>query len=339
MTEKNCYKNFEHPFAQYVRILGKGQKGSRSLTLDEAFDAFTLILNGEVLDVQLGAFLMLLRVKEESAEELTGFVKATKHMLATRIDTLTPTTCDFDWSSYAGKKKQLPWFLFSIFLLVENGYSVLLHGESGHTFNRLYTQDLFKALNLPIAYSWEEVPKHLASTHFCYFPLEHLCPPLSHIIQLRNILGLRSPVHTLARLINPLNAQYSMQGIFHPNYRPVHQEACRQLGFKRIAVIKGEGGECERNPAADTLVQQVINGVFKDETWPRMLAERAMAAEQLSISDFTAVWQGKQENHYAELATVGTLSIALKLIYPTWHQEQATQTASNWWEKRNKSFL
>ena len=48
--------SLEHPFAQYVRILGKGKTGSRSLTEDEAREAMGMILSGEVQDVQLGAF-------------------------------------------------------------------------------------------------------------------------------------------------------------------------------------------------------------------------------------------------------------------------------------------
>ncbi len=55
-TKRNIYKDAEHPFAQYVRILGKGKTGSRSLSYEEAHQAFTMILKGEVLDVQLGAF-------------------------------------------------------------------------------------------------------------------------------------------------------------------------------------------------------------------------------------------------------------------------------------------
>ena len=57
-TKRNIYKNTEHPFAQFVRILGKGKNSSRSLSFDEAYQAFSMILKGEVLDVQLGAFLM-----------------------------------------------------------------------------------------------------------------------------------------------------------------------------------------------------------------------------------------------------------------------------------------
>ena len=66
----------EHPFAPYLRILGKGKTGTRSLTQDEARIAFEMILSGDTEPLQIGAFLMLLRVKEETAEELAGFVQA-----------------------------------------------------------------------------------------------------------------------------------------------------------------------------------------------------------------------------------------------------------------------
>ena len=58
----------EHPFAQFVRILGKGKRGARSLTREEAREALGMILDGRVEDAQLGAFLMLLRHKEESSD-------------------------------------------------------------------------------------------------------------------------------------------------------------------------------------------------------------------------------------------------------------------------------
>ncbi len=71
----------EHPFAPYVRILGKGKQGSRALSAEEAEDAMGMILDGQVRPEQLGAFLMLLRVKEETPDELAGFVRA----VATRM--------------------------------------------------------------------------------------------------------------------------------------------------------------------------------------------------------------------------------------------------------------
>ena len=136
----------EHPFAQYVRILGKGRRGSRSFTEDEAFQAMKMILEAKVEDVQLGAFLMLLRVKEESAEELSGFVKAAKAHLNVKVK----TTPDLDWSSYAGKRRHLPWFILSALLLSDNNYKIFMHGASGHTVGRIYTESVLNYLNLPV---------------------------------------------------------------------------------------------------------------------------------------------------------------------------------------------
>jgi len=71
----------EHPFAPFVRILGKGKRGARNLTREEAREAMGMLLDEKVEDTQLGAFLMLLRHKEESPEELAGFTEAVRERL------------------------------------------------------------------------------------------------------------------------------------------------------------------------------------------------------------------------------------------------------------------
>ena len=98
----------EHPFAPFVRILGKGKRGARSLTREEAREAMGMLLDDKVEDTQLGAFLMLLRHKEESPEELAGFTEA----LRERLDA-PPLAVDLDWPTYAGKKRHLPWYLLA----------------------------------------------------------------------------------------------------------------------------------------------------------------------------------------------------------------------------------
>ena len=104
----------EHPFAQYVRILGKGRNGSRALSGEEAYEAFRMIMADEVEPVQLGAFLMLMRVKEESPEEVASAVRAIRASMS--MPTNAPEV-DLDWSSYAGKKRQLPWYLLAALAL------------------------------------------------------------------------------------------------------------------------------------------------------------------------------------------------------------------------------
>ena len=118
----------EHPFAQYVRILGRGKTVGRSLTGEEAEAAMDMILANEVRPEQLGAFLMLLRVKEETPEEVAGCVRSVRKGFQIPVDA---PKVDLDWSSYAGKRRQLPWFLLAALVLADDGVSIFMHGAEG----------------------------------------------------------------------------------------------------------------------------------------------------------------------------------------------------------------
>ncbi|ALH95859.1 glycosyl transferase family protein [Acinetobacter equi] len=327
--QRNLYKDFEHPFAQFVRIIGKGKNGARSLTYDEAYQAFSMILNNEVLDVQLGAFLMLLRVKEESVDELTGFVQATKDQLS-----FQNLTIDLDWSSYAGKRKHFPWFILSALTLAKHGFKIVMHGASGHTINRIYTEQVLEFLGHSICQNEQDVIDQLKQNNFAYLPLTVISPILDELISLRNIMGLRSPVHTLARLINPFNAKATLQAIFHPAYRSSHQQAAFQLGYQNSAVIKGEGGEFERNPDAKTLICGIKHGELYELELPKLTDNRSPIEEELDLDIFKAVWEGKQTHSYGELATIETIGIALYTMNVCTTYQEAITKAKQLWETR-----
>ncbi|MGK9156382.1 glycosyl transferase family protein [Acinetobacter radioresistens] len=331
-TRKNLYKEFEHPFAQYVRIIGKGKNGARSLTYEEAYQAFSMILKQEVLDVQLGAFLMLLRVKEESVDELAGFVQATRDQL-----NFAPLTVDLDWSSYAGKRKHYPWFLLAALTLAQSGYKVFMHGASGHTINRLYTEQVLEYLGYSICQSEQDVQYELEQHNFAYLPLEEISPVLSDLISLRNVMGLRSPIHTLARLINPFNAKATLQAIFHPAYRSSHQQTASRLGYQNSAVIKGEGGEFERNPDARILICGIKNSELYEYELPKLTQERSLAEEELNLEKFKAVWEGKQTHVYGETAVTETMGIALYTMSVCSTYDEAMLKAKELWAKRHSS--
>ncbi len=328
-TKRNIYKDAEHPFAQYIRIIGKGKNGARSLTYDEAYQAFSMILKDEVLDVQLGAFLMLLRVKEESVDELTGFVQATKDQL-----NFQPLHVDLDWSSYAGKRKHFPWFLLSALPLAKHGYKIVMHGASGHTINRVYTEQVLEYLGFPICQNEAEVAQQLEQRNFAYLPLDVISPILSDLIGLRNVMGLRSPIHTLARLINPFNAKATLQAIFHPAYRSSHQQTAFQLGYQNSAVIKGEGGEFERNPDAKTLICGIQNGELYEYELPKLTDNRSPAEEELDLAVFKAVWEGKINHDYGEIAVIETMGIALYTMGVVNHYDEAMVKAKALWTDR-----
>ena len=329
-NKRNIYKDAEHPFAQFIRIIGKGKTGARSLTYDEAYQAFSMILRNEVLDVQVGAFLMLLRVKEESVAELAGFVQATRDQLQFK-----PLQVDLDWSSYAGKRRHYPWFLLAALTLAKHGYKVVMHGASGHTINRLYTEQALQYLDYPICHNELDVEQHLAQRNFAYLPLEVMSPILSELINLRNVMGLRSPIHTLARLINPFDAKATMQAIFHPAYRSSHQQAAFQLGYQNSAVIKGEGGEFERNPDAKTLICGIKNGTLYEHELPKLTDNRSPVEEELDLAVFKAVWLGQQTHEYGEVAITETMGIALYTMGVCDDYAAAIQNAQQLWQNRH----
>jgi anthranilate phosphoribosyltransferase len=326
-----------HPFARFVQILGRGKSLTRSLTEEEAQEAMGMILDGQVLPEQLGAFLMLLRVKEESPAEIAGFVRAARARMA--LPSPLPKT-DLDWSSYAGKRRQLPWFILTAVLLSRNGVRVFMHGTEGHTAGRVYTRETLRRLGIPVAASFNEAAAHLAQRNFAYLPLEYISPELAHLINLRPILGLRSPVHTLSRMLNPFAAPVILQGIFHPGYMAIHQGAALVLGQPHMAVFRGEGGEIERRPNKPCEVLTVHNGATAEERWPTLLPEpRQSPEEAMDIGRLLGLWRGDFSDDYGEASITGTLAIALKALGRAENQEEAQALAQELWARRDRSGL
>jgi len=321
----------EHPFAQYVRVLGKGRNGSRGLTAEEAYESMRMIMSDEVEPIQLGAYLMLMRVKEETPEEVAAAVRAIRESL----EVPPGFKVDIDWSSYAGKKRILPWYLLATLLMADNGIRIFMHGASGHTAGRLYTKDVLPQLGVPVASSLKQAIVQMEASNFSYIDLEHLSPRLHQIIEMRPLLGLRSPVHTIARMLNPFDAPVVMQGIFHPGYRPTHQEAGMLLNIPHMAVIKGEGGEIERNPDMEVLLQSVHNGEMKDETWPAMFDKRHVRPDEMDVADLLAVWNGDKNDEYAVASVVGTVAITLYTMGRAESREAAETQAWAMWNARN----
>lgn len=324
----------EHPFAQYVRIIGRGPNLSRPLTEEEMLAAARMIMAGEVEPLQLGAFLCILRVRTEVPEEGAGFVRAARESMKLPAD---PPKADVDWSSYSGKKRQLPWFLLSALMLAANGVRIAMQGTEGHTPGRIYSREALEYLGVPIAGSLDEAAGHIRTTNFCYLPLSVLSPRLQDIIELKSILGVRSPVNTFARMLNPFNAPYEMQTVFHPNYRDVHRETAALLGQKNMAVFKGEGGEAERRPAKPVLVQSLVNGEMAEEEWPAMMPDDISEKDEImDLARLRAVWNGDEENDYATNAIVGTAAIVIKMMDPAKSRDDAIAEARAMWDTRNR---
>jgi anthranilate phosphoribosyltransferase len=327
-----------HPFAKFVAILGRGKTKQRHLTLEESQEAMAMILQGQALPEQIGAFLMLLRLKEEAPEEIAGFALGTRATFDLPADL---PQVDIDWSSYAGKRIQLPWFVLSVMALVNAGYSVFMHGTEGHTPGRLYTREVLQGLGFGPAASLSEAADHIRARKFTYVPLEVLSPVLRHLIDLRPVFGLRSPVHSFSRMLNPFAATTMMQGIFHRGFMDIHAGAARLLRQPRMAVFRGEGGEIERRPNKPTQVMTTSGGDAPAmQTWPALLSGAHQSPDQeMDRANLLKVWRGEATDEYALASITGTMAVALHAMGAAASIGAAQARAEKLWTARDRDFL
>ncbi len=321
----------EHPFAQYVRILGKGPNLSRPLTLDEAATAAGMVVRGEVEPAQLGAFLCLLRVKAETPEEIAGMARGFK----TAVAASAGATADVDWAAYAGKSRQLPYYVLAALTLAAHGIRVFMHGAEGHTDGRVYTSEALAALGITPCRTMAEVAQRLERDHFAYMTLADMAPALQKVMDLKPVLGLRSPLHTVGRLLNPLNAPFSINAVTHPPYMPVHQEAMRLLGQPFLATFKGEGGEAERRPEKPCEVLFLKDGEAGSEEWPALLTGARAKEESLDLTRLKGLWTGEIEDEAAAAAIAGTIAVVLRYSGRASSIADAEGRALTMWRERS----
>lgn len=323
-----------HPFSLHIQALGKGRRGSRDLSMAESYSAMQMILQRRVTAEQLGAFLMLMRIKEETPAELAGMVGAARASI--NFPGEIPKV-DLDWACYAGKRRQLPWLVLSALLLAQQGIRVLLHGS--HALGRIGVGEALASIGYTPCDSLDSLGAQLASKNLAYIPLQILNPELQKLLELKATLGLRSPVHSVVRMLNPAGAESSMIGIFHPGYDQAHQEAALLLADRNLAVFKGEGGEAERNPDSECVAHMVLDGKACLDHWPPMFSQRHLKDEAMDITRLSRVWRGEIEDEYAQAAVIATAAIAIRSLGKAADILQAEQQARVWWQGRDKEAI
>ncbi len=322
-------------FSQYIKIIGKGQKGSRSLTQEEAFTSMKMLLAGEVTGDQRGAFLMLLRTREETPDEVIGFVRACHELIPTEIKTLQP---DVDIGCYAGKRRQLPWYLLSAALLAKAGKKVFLHGAHEPGSGRLYASHVLPTLGLPAVETIDAANDQLAKANATYLDLGVVLPPLNTLIKLREVFALRSCANTLARLLNPTAAPYCVQGVYHMHLDHKHRHVNEAFANYASLCFRGDGGDPEVNSERSTELFITRKGETETPVLPEMTDKWAMKDREMDIDDMLAFWQGDTEHHYGAQAVHATL-VAYLMLTESIAREEAVNHANSLWQNRDKTSL
>lgn len=316
----------------FLRIVARGPTLSRSLTTAEAEAAMGLILDSAVAPEQLGAFLLVLRNRGETAAELAGMVRAARARLA--IGALPAV--DLDWPSYADAHRQLPYFLLAARLVADAGVRVLLHGCAGA--GPATTRHGLAALGLQPARANDEAAEQLHRSRLAYLPLERLSGRLKELFNLRQVLGVRTAINSVARELNPAHAPAMLQGVFHPPYIPLHVAVQRALEQPRALTFKGGGGEAQRNPDKPCRGVALAHGDEQELLWPRLTdgPPWPWRDEPLEPCRLRALWRGDWDAPAPRAAVIGTAAMALWLMGRAEGPTAADRLAQELWARRDR---
>ena len=304
--------------APYVRIVAQGKGRARALTQTEATEAMSLILADKAAPEALGALLMVLRLRGEEDGEIAGFTQA----LRDHVQTTLPQA-DLDWPCYAaGRTRGAPLFLLSARLVAQAGYKVAMHGWNSH-------QD-------PVADPRQALDRlGFDDPNLVYYPLETLSPKAFELLRLRDTFGLRSCINTVLRMWNPTGAKASVQGVFHPSYRGLQTRAALLLGDKTLTVIKGGGGEFERNPTKDAAVFGVRDGDALNETAPAIYDDTRRMHDPENPIDLGSLWNGDHDDPFATATVTGTAALAIWSLGAAETIADAQNLATSLWNNRS----
>lgn len=227
-----------------IKEIGRGAKGARDLSAEDAEALFAAMLSGNVPDLELGAILLSLRIKGESDHELIGFCRA---MQATTVQLKPPTSPLVVLPSYNGVRRQPNLLPLLAIMLREAGLSVLIHGR--HDFdNRENPFPLFHACSIASANSLGEVNQHIADSGIALADIEVLNPPLNRLLSLRRRLGVRNSAHTLCKLLDP-SPGHSVRvvNVTHPEYL-LRMRTLLEAQQTTALLMRGTEGEPFANP-------------------------------------------------------------------------------------------
>ena len=226
------------------------------LTADEAAAVLREIMEGRVTEVQTGAFLIALRAKGETVEEVAGLA-ATMRDLARRVELDQPDVVDT-----AGTGGGAPSFNVSTtaaLLAAAAGATIAKHGNRSAT-GRCGSADVLEARGARIDLEPPAIAECIAEVRFGFMfaPMHHQAT--RYVVPVRRELAVRTIFNLLGPLTNPAGAKRQVIGVSDPGYLETMAGALARLGSESALIVSGEDGLDELSVSAPTRVVELRNG-------------------------------------------------------------------------------
>jgi anthranilate phosphoribosyltransferase len=233
------------------------------LSRNEAREAMGAIMQGETTPAQIAGFLVALRAKGETADEIAGCADAMRaHVLPVR-----PQRDDLvDTAGTGGDgARTLNISTAAALVAAAAGAGVAKHGNRAVS-SASGSADVLEALGFEL----EQPPERIARSidelgfGFLFAPAHH--PAMRHAAAVRRELATRTVFNVLGPLTNPAGARAQIVGVYSPELVRTIAEVLAQLGARRAFVVHGAGGIDELSPCGPNQVCEVVGGGVRERT-------------------------------------------------------------------------
>jgi anthranilate phosphoribosyltransferase len=227
------------------------------LSREEARDVMTSIMSGEATPAQIAGFLIALRAKGETADEIAGCAEAMReHALPVR-----PQRDDLvDTAGTGGDgARTINISTAAALVAAAAGAGVAKHGNRAVS-SACGSADVLEALGFDLDLPPERVARSIDELGFGFLfaPTHH--PAMRHAAPVRSELAARTVFNVLGPLTNPAGARAQVVGVYAPELVRTIADVLAQLGATRAFVVHGAGGIDELSPAGPNFVCEVVNG-------------------------------------------------------------------------------
>jgi len=231
----------------------------RDLSADETAEVLAEIMHGDVSEIQIAGFLVALRTKGETVDELTGLARTMRELAAH-----VPTDRDdlLDTAGTGGGRSTFNVSTTAALIAAGAGCAVAKHGNRSAT-SRSGSADVLEALGARIDLGPSGVAACIDESGFGFMfaPAHHQATRF--VVPVRHELAVRTIFNMLGPLTNPAGASRQLVGVSDPDFLETIGGALARLGVERALVVASEDGLDEVSAAAPTRVVEVDGGELR----------------------------------------------------------------------------
>ncbi len=218
----------------FLKIVAEGQ----SLSRDQAMSAFDVIMSGAASPSQIGAFLMALRMRGETVDEITGAA----HIMRSKALSIPSAPGAIDTVGTGGDGAST-WNISTAaaFIVAACDIPVAKHGNRALT-SKSGAADVLKALNINIDAPMDIVASALQDVGITFLMAPRHHSAMRHVMPTRQELGIRTVFNLLGPLTNPAHVKRQLVGVFAKDWIVPMAKVLHQLGSEKAWVVHGSDG-------------------------------------------------------------------------------------------------